>query len=599
MGVSESMARGWGMAHMLDNDARKEQAVVRQFLKDTTEQFGTLIENTPEEFRPAIIDSAMRQIEGKVGVKLSPLMRDLFKKNPGEFFRNVSFAMQNGGENMSMEDLKQVFGNEQYLMPLAVGIMKARHGDKLRNIALGTDGPQPAGPEEAPSDGGGTDAGGPDIEITPGNMPFTSVRMTQGDITGTAPAAPASGAPPKVPALVAGQVKREQSLNLQLQDLMRREEAVIAAGGEKSPNLEFLRKRMEAIRSDIDRMTSNELRAMIAATGGDPNAPTPAAIIKAQEALIDYKGRTAYGESFGRESGQIDAEYNKPLPVDFVAQHRLPPGTTLRDLMNMSGNQPSAPAATVAPAPTATTATGAAPAVGAGSAAAPAAPAQPGRRRVLLTPGEIEEERKERGGIGDFQAKRFEDIIKTGDAAREERSRLQILARLAPQINTGKLVGPAQEWFYQAAQSWGYNAKNLGIIETFNSITNDLTSKMVKRLPGALSEKELTFIEGIPPSVKKSPAANKAIIEMMTKVADRQEYVSRRAQQWVDQYGTLTARTPQGQNFWDVLRVYTDTNPLLADEMQNSIFKPQVKGGIEGQTTGKGSKSKTMGGIRG
>lgn len=601
-------------------DKLRESQATRQLLKDTATQFGNIIAETPEEQRGPYIDSAMRIFEGQLGVKFSPLMKQLFKEDPLKFFENLNYVADNSPPgSMSMKTLRQMTSNEAMLMPFIHGLTKARQRDDFQRIATGAEdrveGRLPPGtpvPQPQPAAGSAAEPtlretiGGGSAPAFSVNAGGVQVDLTQDDVSGKAPTQAATGSdsvpdgtndgvPVQVPTIVKGQVRREQAIGQQISILEGRMEQLVNRGGAGSKEAEFLQKRIDAARADMDRMTSNELRAMISATGGDPSNPTPDAIIRAQKALIQYKGDTAFAESYGRESGQIEAEYKKPLPLAFAAEQRLRPGTTLQDLIDAqtARQQSSAPAASSAP--TATTASGA-PAGGAGSINLPGPTPGAGSGRQLMTSGELAREKEELGGIGKVAAQQFADYNKHGDAASAELANLQVLQRLIPALNTGALVGPAQEAFYNIAQGYGYNSKTQGALQVFESVTADLVSNMTKRLQGALSDKDVKFLLQIPPSIYKSPDANKVLVSMAIKGAERSIYVQQRAQEWVDQFGSLSARSPvTGENFNQTLKKYRDANPLFSAEMLNPVMtgagKPASGGGAAAAPERRGAPS--------
>ena len=79
-------------------------------------------------------------------------------------------------------------------------------------------------------------------------------------------------------------------------------------------------------------------------------------------------------------------------------------------------------------------------------------------------------------------------------------------------------------------------------------------------MPGALSDKDLQFLRESIPNIANNPAANSAMIEILTRVERRKQEIAQLANAYAQKYGNggLDA------GFQDAIRQYAEKNPLFA-----------------------------------
>jgi hypothetical protein len=180
-----------------------------------------------------------------------------------------------------------------------------------------------------------------------------------------------------------------------------------------------------------------------------------------------------------------------------------------------------------------------------------------------LTVG-ITQEKEENKAVGKFLGEQYADIQKAGINAQGKLNRAQRMEGLLQNINTGKLA-PASKEVAALAQSLGVTIDpNLPAVQAFEALSNEMALEARNPsggagMPGAMSDKDREFLQNITPNLSKTPEGNRLIIETHKRLAKRDADVARLARQYRQQRGTLD------EGFFDVLRDYSEQNPLFGD----------------------------------
>lgn len=180
-----------------------------------------------------------------------------------------------------------------------------------------------------------------------------------------------------------------------------------------------------------------------------------------------------------------------------------------------------------------------------------------------LTVG-ITQEKEENKTVGKFLGEQYADIQKAGINAQGKLNRAQRMEGLLQNINTGKLA-PAAKEVSALAQSFGITIDpNLPAVQAFEALSNEMALEARNPsggagMPGAMSDKDREFLQNITPNLSKTPEGNRLIIETNKRIAKRDADVARLARQYRQQRGTLD------EGFFDVLRDYSEQNPLFGD----------------------------------
>ena len=91
----------------------------------------------------------------------------------------------------------------------------------------------------------------------------------------------------------------------------------------------------------------------------------------------------------------------------------------------------------------------------------------------------------------------------------------------------------------QLAASIGLNFGNIADEELLNAISNDLTLLQTMRLKGAISEKELAFARNSMPNLGNTTRGNVQLIEMLSRLAQRQIDLLNLANDYISEKGVL------------------------------------------------------------
>ncbi|MDE2441944.1 MAG: hypothetical protein KGP14_13050, partial [Betaproteobacteria bacterium] len=81
-------------------------------------------------------------------------------------------------------------------------------------------------------------------------------------------------------------------------------------------------------------------------------------------------------------------------------------------------------------------------------------------------------------------------------------------------------------------------------------------------MPGALSDKDLTFLQSMTPDLGKTTEGNKLIIDTARKLATRDQEVAKMARDYRKKNGQFD------EGFFDQLAAYSDKHPLYEKEAQ-------------------------------
>ena len=178
--------------------------------------------------------------------------------------------------------------------------------------------------------------------------------------------------------------------------------------------------------------------------------------------------------------------------------------------------------------------------------------------------------------IGKSFAENYNGILQNGAAATDKLRTIQRFENIVSKVPTGKLE-PFKAEVGKLAASLGVkvDTEKLGFQEALDSLSNQYALTLRNPgsgagMPGALSDKDREFLVSMAPSLAKTPAGNKIILEAFKRVAQREAEVAKLARD----YKKKTGKFDEG--FYEVLAQHFGGSDLLGDLMQQA-------GGVQGQ----------------
>ncbi len=181
---------------------------------------------------------------------------------------------------------------------------------------------------------------------------------------------------------------------------------------------------------------------------------------------------------------------------------------------------------------------------------------------VQITPGETERAKTEGAAMGKIVT---EDIPNL----RRQLGQLEAMkGMLAQGLDTGGL----ERLKLTAANFFGVGSENLANLGAFQAVANAATLSKTSELKGAISERELDFVAGAIGSAGVSARANQAILEIQTKLLERE----RDSLQLMSDYHAANNGSLSGFDVF--LQQWADANPMFTQEEMTSIQRDITDG---------------------
>jgi hypothetical protein len=166
--------------------------------------------------------------------------------------------------------------------------------------------------------------------------------------------------------------------------------------------------------------------------------------------------------------------------------------------------------------------------------------------------------------FGKNLATRAIDIMDAGQQAPSKIAQYQALGSALQNTYTGT-GGDSILSARRAAQSLGFDVGEVGDAEFAKALGNQIALQLRSPsggagMPGALSDKDREFLVSMVPNLQKTPEGNARLVDMMTKVEERNMQVSQLARDYMSRNG---GRLDYG--FYDELAQWSNQNPLFPD----------------------------------
>ena len=145
-------------------------------------------------------------------------------------------------------------------------------------------------------------------------------------------------------------------------------------------------------------------------------------------------------------------------------------------------------------------------------------------------------------GVGEGQAKVFNDILENADKAMSENIDLELLTQTAENLETGKvapIVADLMKWGkgFGLDVSWlsNYGDMNSQIqnTEVISVLAGNQLFGKISQTKGAISEKEMDIFESLTTSLSMTPEGIKANARIMNAINDREILKAQMAEEWV------------------------------------------------------------------
>lgn len=180
-------------------------------------------------------------------------------------------------------------------------------------------------------------------------------------------------------------------------------------------------------------------------------------------------------------------------------------------------------------------------------------------------------ETEENKAVGKELGEQYAGIQKTGMSSSATISKLNRFRQLMDGVNTGKL-SPTMTDLAGYADSFGIKLDpKLGQKQALVALSSELALRAKNQggenlMPGAMSDADRRFLDGMSPSLSNTPEGNRLILETNLRLSKRDQDIARMARDYRKQNKTL-------DGFSDQLADWSAKNPLF-DDLQKAAPTP-------------------------
>lgn len=162
----------------------------------------------------------------------------------------------------------------------------------------------------------------------------------------------------------------------------------------------------------------------------------------------------------------------------------------------------------------------------------------------------------------------FSKTVEDAHVARRDLANLQVMRQF---LDAGMPAGRGQETLLalrQYANTLGLPiSETAGMQEAFQALSNFLALNASALLRGPVSERELSFVVQTVPGLDRTPAGNRLLIEILSRLARRRIEMERLATEYIEEHGVLDHR------WFAFRRRWVEQNPLYEDLMANPLLR--------------------------
>jgi hypothetical protein len=187
---------------------------------------------------------------------------------------------------------------------------------------------------------------------------------------------------------------------------------------------------------------------------------------------------------------------------------------------------------------------------------------------------DLTQEKAESKKVGEGFGEQFMSLQKADVDSRAKMAKYDRMDQLLKQMDTGRFT-PTMTAIQSMAESLGFEVdKTLPAKQAFTAFAGEVALSLRNPeggagMPGALSEKDLAFLQSMTPDLAKTTAGNKLIIDTARKLAKRDQEIAKIARDYRKKHGQID------EGFYDQLAAYSDKNQLFADAPTTARAQPQ------------------------
>ena len=201
------------------------------------------------------------------------------------------------------------------------------------------------------------------------------------------------------------------------------------------------------------------------------------------------------------------------------------------------------------------------------------------------------QEKAEAKTVGEGFGGQYIALQKADMDSRSKIAKYDRMEQLLVGMQTGKLE-PAKTVVQAVAESLGFSVdKSLPSKQAFQALSGEIALSLRNPaggagMPGALSDKDLAFLQSMTPDLAKTTEGNRLIIETARKLGKRDQDVAKMAREYRKKHGQLD------EGFFDRLDEHSKADTLFQSKatQQGKAAQPQAQQFIETRTTKDGRK---------
>jgi hypothetical protein len=164
--------------------------------------------------------------------------------------------------------------------------------------------------------------------------------------------------------------------------------------------------------------------------------------------------------------------------------------------------------------------------------------------------------------VGGEFGQQYADLQKAAILSTQNLSKLNRMEQLLSGIETGKLT-PAMTQIQALGEALGFTVDpSLPAKQAFESLTHEIALSLRNPaggagMPGALSDKDLEFLNSMTPGLSKTHTGNTLILSTAKALHQRSQAVAKMAREYRKKRGHFD------EGFFDELQTYSDAHPLF------------------------------------
>ncbi len=197
------------------------------------------------------------------------------------------------------------------------------------------------------------------------------------------------------------------------------------------------------------------------------------------------------------------------------------------------------------------------------------------------------QEKAESKKVGERFGDQYSDLQASDIASRAKMAKYDRMDQLLSGMQTSKLT-PAITQIQGVAESLGLSVdKSLPAKQAFQALSGEIALTLRNPsggagMPGALSDRDLSFLQSMTPDLGKTTEGNKLIIDTARKLAKRDQEVAKMAREYRKKHGQFD------EGFFDELAVYSEKNQLFGQASGKAT--PQKQSGSVLKSLPQGSR---------